>query len=155
MIAWLTENALTLGIALLGAGGWLGFIIKNHKENKKERAQTIKELKSENLTLREEIRTYRSIEKTEKSIDKSQGTIYFETLPGNKKRAICGYCWEKDHIKIPVIPRLDYDESARREIYIAFCQNCKICCSFYDEYENSDSRTAGNGLFDSIDDLPF
>ena len=155
MIAWLTENALSLGIALLGAGGWLGFIVKNHKENKKERAQIVKELRSENLALQEELRTYRSIEEIEKGIDKSNGTIYFETLPGNKKRAICSYCWEKDHIKIPIIPRLEFDEDTRTNYYSAFCQNCKAYCTFYDEHKECEVETEHDNTFEFTDNLPF
>lgn len=133
MSEWIQENGLTILLSLLGAGGWLGFFLNKYYETKKEKRQSIKELKKEIKVLEDELSQLKEIETLEKSIDKSEGTIYYEEINGGKIREICGYCWEKEHIKIPIIYLLEYDEYSRQSEYRARCQNCGKLCIFFDQ----------------------
>jgi len=133
MSEWIQENGLTILLSLLGAGGWLGFFLNRYYERKKEKGQSIKELRNEIKDLESELSRFKEAELSEKSIDKSQGTIYYEKFDDGKSRTICGFCWEKDHIKIPVIPHLEYDEDLRQDAYWARCQNCGKACTFFDQ----------------------
>ena len=71
---------------------------------------------------------YRSIEKEESSIDKSTGAIYVETLLNGSKRNICGYCWEKERVKLPIVVDLCYDEYEKRRYYRGICEVCNASC---------------------------
>jgi hypothetical protein len=133
---WIMDNLLTILIALLGAGGWLGFILNKRYEHKKDQKQTVESLRKELVSLQNEIDRYKMKEVSEELIDKSHGSIYYETFADGKTRTICGYCWEKEHLKIPVIPQLEHNGRTRLDEYWAVCSNCKNSCTFFDQ--NSD-----------------
>ena len=133
MIEWIKDNAAAIFVAFFGASGWLGFILNRLQEKKKDKMQIIQELRAEIKNLRSKLAKYEQAELLEKAIDKSQGTIYYEELDSSKKRTICGYCWEKSHLKIPVIPHLEYDEKTRLNEYWVRCPNCGNLCTFYNE----------------------
>ena len=140
MLEWLKSNAVTILVSILGAGGWLGFILNRCHENRKDQKQILKELNNEVEALGEELKRYKLLETNEESIDKSRGTIYVESLRNGGKREICGYCWEKDHIKIPVISSLEYDERTGGEEYWASCQNCKKSCTYFTDVNSGDGE---------------
>ena len=73
MIEWLLDNLATILIGLLGAGGWLGYLVNKYNKSKENRLQTNKELKAENEKLREKLLQIESIEEHEKLIDKIKG----------------------------------------------------------------------------------
>ena len=145
MWEWINDNLsvlVTLLLAVFGTGGWLGFFFNVLREKKKAEQQAIKELKAENKELQEALDRYKKLELSEERIDKSQGTIYMEKLDSGNSRAICGYCWEKDHIRIPVIPEMEYSDTTGRYEEWACCQNCSKYVTFYSDNEGV---TADNG----------
>ena len=84
----------------------------------------------------------KDFKKKERMIDKSEGSIYVENLADGKKRDICGFCWEKEHITIPVVKDLQYEEYTKQYYYSAYCNVCKTHC--LSNIEN-----------DMNDDIPF
>ncbi len=143
MREWINDNLsilVTLFLAVFGTGGWLGFSLNRHYERKKDRQQSMKELSAENKKLQEALERYKMLELSEEKIDKSQGTIYMEKLDSGNSRAICGFCWEREHIKIPVIPKLEYNNRTGRYEEWAYCQNCSKPVTYYsDEEINADN----------------
>lgn len=121
--------------AVFGASGWLGLFVNIFREKKKDKQQSIKELKAEIKELQEALERYKKLEASEERIDKSQGTIYMEKLDSGNSRAICGYCWEREHVKIPVIPKLEYSSDTGRYEEWAQCQNCSKYVTFYSDNE--------------------
>lgn len=101
------------------------------KDNKKNKQDTIKSLRKELDETKEKLATYTSIEQQEKNIDKTTGSIYVETMPDGKKRNICGYCWENNHTKIPLVMNSYYSEEEYRTVFYGNCGVCKAAC--YDE----------------------
>ena len=106
--------------------------------NKKNKLDTIANLRQENNNLKQELEkckedlnNYRSIETAEKNIDKTSGAIYVETLPNGNQRNICGYCWENNHTKMPLMMGSYYDEEERKMVTYGNCGHCKAHC--YDE----------------------
>lgn len=135
MLVFIQNNGiLCSGIfALLGV--IITAIVNLIVNRKKERNDTIKELKAtikardEALaTVKEKLRLYEDVAEQEKNIDKSNGAIYYENFPKGGYRSICGYCWEKDHIKIPLIVKLYYDEKLQRNREIGYCESCNATC---------------------------
>lgn len=136
MQEWINDNLsilVTLGLAVFGAGGWLGFSLNRHCERKKDRQQSMKELSTENKKLQEALERYKMLELSEEKIDKSKGTIYMEKLDSGNSRAICGFCWEREHIKIPVITEKIYCESTHQYEEGAYCQNCTKYVTYYSD----------------------
>lgn len=127
MPIWSAENLDTIIVALLGTTGWLGFIVNKLGSRKESRQQTIKQLREQNEQLTKKLAQFENIQASEKTIDKSKGTIYLELLVNGKSRPICGYCWENEHKKLPVVPRIEQDE------WWAHCSNCGKYCTYYNE----------------------
>ena len=71
-----------------------------------------------------ELKKEKRIQEKERNIDKSYGTIYVETLSSRKKREICGFCWEKEHMTIPLYTA--YCTSDR--VIFDTCKNCDTYC---------------------------
>ena len=113
-------------------------------ENRKNRGDTIKSLKEELRLTKQELEVTKialndaqSVEKAEKNIDKTHGSIYYERVADNKERTICGFCWEKEHIKIPIVVDICYEEYTKQSYYDGFCNSCKSHC--IDNIYNDDS----------------
>lgn len=116
--------------------GFLGVLITalvslliDRRKGKREDIKTVKtqceNLKRELAECKEKLEEYQSFERAESYIDKSLGTVYQEHMPDGTTRDICGYCWEKEHIKIPLVPRT-YTSALEGTTFIWYeCQNCK------------------------------
>lgn len=107
-------------------------VIKDNKTNKTETIRSLKKelsKKTEELEkLNTELLKANSIKNAEKNIDKTHGAIYKETLENGQERDICGYCWEKEHIKIPLAIDICYEEYTHQAYYDGYCQSCKSHC---------------------------
>lgn len=122
-------------------GGIMGWSLKQRSENKKYKKENIKFLREEIEKVQNELKNantrlekYTSIEEMEKNIDKSTGTIYREKLSNGKIRYICGYCWEKKRIKIPINVR---DISERGHKYLkGQCNDCGEYCEYEKDYDD-------------------
>lgn len=105
------------------------------RDNKNSRLDTIKSLRKELEKVKEELSntqaeliSAKSIEKRENNIDKSHGSIYYENLPNGSSRTICGFCWEKENITVPVVAELSFDEYTKQQYLFAKCNLCKSSC---------------------------
>lgn len=103
------------------------------RDNKNNKIETIRSLKKELSEKTEELNKVKkeledtvSIERAEKNIDKRKGSIYVETLPNGGKRAICGFCWENKHKKIPITVEISYGSDSK--YYYGRCNNCGNGC---------------------------
>ena len=96
------------------------------------------------------IKEYKNIENQEKNIDKRTGAIYSELMPDGTKRDICGYCWEKERIKIPVSVDIKYDEYLH-PYYDGYCYSCKTHC--YENIEPEIPSNISNNAYEG--ELPF
>lgn len=76
---------------------------------------------------RDQLVSLQNAETLDQSLDKTHGSIYYETLPTGKQRTICGFCWERSHLKIPVIVDTYYDGDDR-PYDGAYCNCCKNQC---------------------------
>ena len=103
-------------------------LIKSIIDQKNAKKDTVKALQKELNDVKAELEKYTSIEIAESSINKGNGAVYTETLPTGETRHICGYCWEKDHVKLPIVVELCYDEYEQQNYYSGFCQVCKSRC---------------------------
>lgn len=107
-------------------------VIRDHKQSKIETINSLrKELEKAQLELKElkaEIESSNSVERAEINIDKTHGSIYYETFADGKTRTICGFCWEKEHIKIPVVAELSFDDYTKQSYYDGYCNACKSHC---------------------------
>ncbi len=81
--------------------------------------------------MKEKLNKYIIIEEQEKSIEKKTGSIYVEILLDGSKRNICGYCWERERVKMPLVIGQYYSEEERRVVKYGTCGNCKASC--YDQ----------------------
>ena len=104
------------------------------RDAKKNKIETIRSLKKELSEKTEELNKVKkeledtvSIERAEKNIDKRKGSIYVETLPNGGKRAICGFCWENEHKKIPIT--VDKYHTETMAYYYGQCSNCGNGCN--------------------------
>ena len=104
-------------------------------DNKKSKQDTIRVLKKELGEAKQELdkcrkrlSEYESFEKSEANIDKTDASIYKEKLPNGGTRNICGFCWEKEHIKIPLNVDICYEEYTKQYYYDGFCNSCKSHC---------------------------
>ena len=91
-------------------------------ERKREKKETIKALQCEVNKLKSELKRLEDQDAADKAIDKSNGSLYIETLPNEKQRTICGFCWEESHKKTPIVPEYYYGHHEQYEA----CQ-CPIC----------------------------
>lgn len=126
------------------------------RDNKSNKIDTIKSLRKELeiaenkiCDLNTELTSLKSLEKREKNIDKSHDSIYYEALLQGGSRAICGFCWEKDHVTIPIVPELSMDEYTKQQYLYAKCSVCKASC-----IENLDTKIESS-LEELDDNLPF
>lgn len=107
-------------------------LVKDNKASKLETIRSLKkeleETKKELTAVQNELAEARSLENAEKNIDKTHGHIYHEKFPDGTSRTICGFCWEKDHIKIPIVVDLCYEEYNRQSYYDGYCNSCKAHC---------------------------
>lgn len=105
-------------------------VIKDNKNNKIETIRSLKKELSEKTEelnkVKKELEDTISIERAEKNIDKRKGSIYVETLPNGGQRAICGFCWENEHKKIPITVEKSYNNSSG--YYYGHCSNCGKRC---------------------------
>ncbi|MBR3598423.1 MAG: hypothetical protein IKL53_00945 [Lachnospiraceae bacterium] len=122
----LFSGIFSIIVALISA------LVTVSRDNKKNKLDTIKFLRKEVETLKaelsksqDEINELKSIEYKEMRIDKSHGTMYYESLSNGKRRAICGVCWEKEHIMIPVDVDIMHDEYINQYYYSGKCSLCK------------------------------
>ena len=131
-------------------------------DRRKYKADSIKDLREELSKTKQEldeckdiINEYKNIENQEKNIDKRTGAIYSELLPDGSKRDICGYCWEKERIKIPLAVEIQYDEYLHREYFNGYCYSCNTHCfeNIETEFPSNLSNDLSNDISD--EDLPF
>ncbi len=118
------------------------------RDNKKSKLDTIRSLRKELDKTREELSqvktelvSARSIEEAEKNIDKTRGSIYYEKFANGGERTICGFCWEKEHIKIPIVADMCYEEYTHQAYYSGYCNSCKAHC-----VENIEADTEDQNL---------
>ena len=104
--------------------------INELKLDKKDLEEKLQKANKQLETTRTELNKYISIEQAEESIDKTTGSLYREKLPNGNERYICGLCWEKDHIKTPVVAKYYSDYAGDR--YLG--ANCEICKGFCEHY---------------------
>ena len=128
MLQFINENGVLFSgiFAIIAAliSALVAIIIDNRKNKKDSIAAMRKELEK----TKAELEAYTSIAEQEKYIDKSTGSIYVETLPNGKTRKICGYCWENNHTKMPLITDSYYDEEERKRVVYGKCGSCKASC---------------------------
>ena len=98
------------------------------RDKQKIKNQRKSALEKELLDVKKELAELKDFKKKERMIDKSEGSIYVENLHDGKKRDICGFCWEKEHITIPVVKDLQYEEYTKQYYYSAYCNVCKNHC---------------------------
>ena len=98
---------------------------------------------------------YKFFEKNDKKLDKSNGNVYVEKLHTGKSREICGACWEKEHIKIPLsVEKGAYDEFFRQYHYY-FCCSCKNHYDIDIEVEESLLQSDDSLICDDSCNFPF
>ncbi len=133
----------------------ISVVVSVVKDNRKNRTDTVRSLRKElELTQAElektktELLNAQSIENAEKNINKSHGSIYYEKLANGKTREICGFCWEKEHIRIPLAVDLCYEEYSHQNYYSGYCNSCKAHC-----IENIQEKLPFNDI--PNENLPF
>lgn len=128
-------------------------VIKENAANKKDTIASLRkeaaELKSQLATTETKLRDTLSIEKAESLIDKTKGSVYYETFDTGGSRPICGFCWEKEHMKIPLILHMCYDEYTREQYYGGKCSSCDCFCEENIEYIHSEELESND------EDIPF
>ena len=135
MFELITESGIVFDFAdtLLGCAVTALFAViidrrKEKRENEKSLKADLKKAEAELEKAKEEISALRSLEAAEGCIDKSCGTLYYEKLASGKQRAICGYCWEKSRIKIPIVTEFHYEQYTGEQYYQGVCASCKSLC---------------------------
>ena len=135
MFELITESGIVFDFAdtLLGCAVTALFAViidrrKEKRENEKSLKADLKKAEAELAKAKEEISALRSLEAAEGCIDKSCGTLYYEKLASGKQRAICGYCWEKSRIKIPVVTAPYIDYTSREQYFRGVCGSCGAEC---------------------------
>lgn len=121
------------GVLFTGVFSIICIMVPYIIDAKKNKVETIRSLKKELSDKIEELNKAKkeledviSIERAEKSIDKRKGSIYVESLSNSGKRAICGFCWENEHKKIPIT--VDKYYTANAAYYSGKCNNCGNTC---------------------------
>lgn len=135
MLEFINNNATLCTILGSVFGVLITAIVSLVVANKQANRETVKSLKEELKEVCEEHDKFRnnllaaqSLENIEKNIDKAHGHIYYEKLANGKTRAICGFCWEKEHIKIPLTVNICYEGYSRDQYYDGFCHVCQTHC---------------------------
>ena len=131
----INSNGVIVGAFATIIGAAITAIVTLIIESKKDKRDTIKGLneklngmESELHECRKTIERYENLEHDEENIDKSVGSIYVESLKNGKKRNICGYCWEKDRVKIPLSVDISFEEYTKNYYYEGICGSCKARC---------------------------
>lgn len=156
MLEFINNNGVLFSGIFSIVGALIAAVVAVVKENKANRKDTIAslhkevaELKSQLATTEGKLQDALSIEKAESLIDKTKGSIYYESFNNGGSRPICGFCWEKEHIKIPLNVNICYDEHTKEQYYSGRCSSCNCYCIENIEYIPPDESK------DTYEDLPF
>ena len=156
MLEFINNNGVLFSGIFSIVGALIAAVVAVVKENKANRKDTIAslhkevaELKSLLATTEGKLQDALSIEKAESLIDKTKGSIYYESFNNGGSRPICGFCWEKEHIKIPLNVNIRYDEYTKEQYYSGRCSSCNCYCIENIEYIPPDESK------DTYEDLPF
>lgn len=156
MLEFINNNGVLFSGIFSIVGALIAAVVAVVKENKANRKDTIAslhkevaELKSQLATTEGKLQDALSIEKAESLIDKTKGSIYYESFNNGGSRPICGFCWEKEHIKIPLNVNICYDEYTKEQYYSGRCSSCNCFCIENIEYIPPDESK------DTYEDLPF
>lgn len=156
MLEFINNNGVLFSGIFSIVGALIAAVVAVVKENKANRKDTIAslhkevaELKSQLATTEGKLQDALSIEKAESLIDKTKGSIYYESFNNGGSRPICGFCWEKEHIKIPLNVNIRYDEYTKEQYYSGRCSSCNCYCIENIEYIPPDESK------DTYEDLPF
>lgn len=156
MLEFINNNGVLFSGIFSIVGALIAAVVAVVKENKANRKDTIAslhkevaELKSQLATTEVKLQDALSIEKAESLIDKTKGSIYYESFNNGGSRPICGFCWEKEHIKIPLNVNMYYDEYTKKQYYSGRCSSCNCYC-----IENIEYIPPGESK-DTYEDLPF
>ena len=156
MLEFINNNGVLFSGIFSIVGALIAAVVAVVKENKANRKDTIAslhkkvaELKSQLATTEVKLQDALSIEKAESLIDKTKGSIYYESFNNGGSRPICGFCWEKEHIKIPLNVNICYDEYTKEQYYSGRCSsfNC-VCIENIENIPLDESK-------DTYEDLPF
>lgn len=141
MLEFINNNGVLFSGIFSIVGALIAAVVAVVKENKANRKDTIAslhkevaELKSQLATTEGKLQDALSIEKAESLIDKTKGSIYYESFNNGGSRPICGFCWEKEHIKIPLNVNIRYDEYTKEQYYSGRCSSCNCFCIENIEY---------------------
>ena len=118
-------------------------------EGKREKKESIKVLQEEVARLKSDLKRFEDQEAADRAVDKSDGSLYVESLPNGKSRVICGFCWEENHFKTPIVPEWYYGHQEQYEV--CKCPICERYCRGKDVYV--DKHPSFSIL--EADDLPF
>ncbi len=156
MLEFINNNGVLFSGIFSIVGALIAAVVAVVKENKANRKDTIAslhkkvaELKSQLATTEVKLQDALSIEKAESLIDKTKGSIYYESFNNGGSRPICGFCWEKEHIKIPLNVNICYDEYTKEQYYSGRCSSCNCFC-----IENIENIPLDESK-DTYEDLPF
>lgn len=156
MLEFINNNGVLFSGIFSIVGALIAAVVAVVKENKANRKDTIAslhkevaELKSQLATTEGKLQDALSVEKAESLIDKTKGSIYYESFNNGGSRPICGFCWEKEHIKIPLNVNIRYDEYTKEQYYSGRCSSCNCYCIENIEYIPPDESK------DTYEDLPF
>ena len=156
MLEFINNNGVLFSGIFSIVGALIAAVVAVVKENKANRKDTIAslhkevaELKSQLATTEGKLQDALSIEKAESLIDKTKGSIYYESFNNGGSRPICGFCWEKEHIKIPLNVNICYDEYTKEQYYSGRCSSCNCFCIENIEYIPPDESK------DTYEYLPF
>lgn len=142
MLKFVNENGILFSGFISIITALIAALATHIIEKKREKKETIKTLQSEIAKLNSELQHYEDKAAADKAIDKSDGSLYVETLPQGKTRTICGFCWEENNTKTPIVPEMYYGNNERYKS--CSCPICKRYCR-------------GNNIFLPVkgDELPF
>lgn len=156
MLEFINNNGVLFSGIFSIVGALIAAVVAVVKENKANRKDTIAslhkevaELKSQLTTTEVKLHDALSIEKAESLIDKTKGSIYYESFNNGGSRPICGFCWEKEHIKIPLNVNICYDQYTKEQYYSGRCSSCNCFC-----IENIENIPPDESK-DTYEDLPF
>ena len=156
MLEFIDNNGVLFSGIFSIIGALIAAVVAVIKENKASKKDTITSLRREIAELKSQLATTEvklqdalSIEKAESLIDKTKGSIYYESFNSEGSRPICGFCWEKEHIKIPLNVNICYDEYTKEQYYSGRCSSCNCFC-----IENIENIPPDESK-DTYEDLPF
>lgn len=156
MLEFINHNGVLFSGIFSIVGALIAAVVAVVKENKSNRKDTIAslhkevaELKSQLATTEGKLQDALSIEKAESLIDKTRGSIYYEHFNNGGSRPICGFCWEKNRIKIPLNVNICYDEYTEEPYYSGRCNSCDCYCIENIEYIHPEESNGNDEI------LPF